>query len=120
MAPSGDDPVSKGHCSEGACVHRPQPFDVLSNFGTTESGVACADTARVGGAPTIAAGGNEVAGGLCRSTGPPDSASQRGVAAGSDEDDQRECGRGQRTDARHVVAADRGADTPPRTLGATT
>src|SRR5512142_2383880 len=37
MAPSGDDPVSKGHCSEGACVHRPQPFDVLSNFGTTES-----------------------------------------------------------------------------------
>src|SRR5512142_2136587 len=87
---------------------------------SAESGVACADPARMGGAPTIAAGGNEVAGGLCRSTGPPDSASQRGVAAGSDEDDQRECGRGQRTDARHVVAVDRGADTPPRTLGSTT
>src|SRR5512132_1011281 len=87
---------------------------------STESGVACADTARVGGAPTIAAGGNEVAGGLCRSTGPPDDASQRGVAAEGDEDNQRERGRGQGTDARHVVAVDRGADTPPRTLGSTT
>src|SRR5512142_3128495 len=87
---------------------------------SAELGVACADPARMGGAPTIAAGGNEVAGGLCRSTGPPDGASQRGVAAGGDEGNQRECGRGQRTDARHVVAVDRGADTPPRTLGSTT
>ena len=38
----------------------------------------------------------------------------------SDEDDQRERGRGQRADARAVVAVDRGAKTPPRTLGSAT
>jgi transposase len=38
------------------------------------------------------------------------------VAVGGDEDDQRERGRGQRADARAVVAVVGGAGTPPRTL----
>ena len=85
-----------------------------------EPGVAGADAGGVGGARAAAAGGVEVAGDLCRSAGPQDGTSQRGVAAGGDEDDQRERGRGQRADARAVVAVDRGAETPPRTLGSTT
>ena len=73
---------------------------------SVESGVARAELAGVGGARTTATGGSEVTGSLCRSVGPQDGASQRRTAAEGDEDNQRQCGRGQRTDARHVVTVD--------------
>src|SRR4051812_7431562 len=37
MAPSGDDSVTKSHCSEGPCAHLPQPSCSQTNFGTTET-----------------------------------------------------------------------------------
>src|SRR3954453_20251660 len=83
---------------------------------SAESRVTDPDAAGVGGARTTAQRGGEIAGDLRRSARPADGASQRGVVVAGDEDDQRQRGRGQRTDTRNVVAVDCGAETPPRTL----
>src|SRR5665811_1563923 len=64
-----------------------------------ELGVACVDAGGVGGARASPGGRVEDGGDLCGAAGPQDGTSQRGVAAGGDEDDQRERGGGQRADA---------------------
>jgi transposase len=64
--------------------------------------------------------GVKLQGGLCRSAGPQDGAAQRRVAAGGDEDDHHQCGRGRWPGLRHAVAFDKGTETPPRPLGSST